>query len=118
MTGRNHLDEEVELGGNVEVVRERPSGPVVAVRIPREILARLSDYASRRGTTVSEVIRQAAIRVVNEASTTGPFVVSVSGPRLEGPAIDQSPEPTRGGRVMTRDFESLVSADKISSRSG
>lgn len=95
-------DEEIELGDEVTARRERPSGPVVAVRVPRDVLAKLSEYAARRGTSVSEVVRQAAIRLAAEASASGPYYVT--GARLEGPTIAQEPEPTRGGRVMTRDY--------------
>jgi Ribbon-helix-helix protein, copG family len=95
-------DEDIELGEEVEVRRERPSGPVVAVRIPRDVLAKLSDYASKRGTSVSEVVRQAAIRLAAEASAAGPYYVT--GVRLEGPTIAREPEPTRGGRVLNKDY--------------
>jgi hypothetical protein len=103
---RQHPDEDVELGTEVRSERERPSGPVVAIRIPRDVLARLSEYAGRRGTTVSDVVRQAAVRLVAEGGSAGPYYVS--GTHLQGPSIARGPEPTRGGRVMTRDFEEVM----------
>lgn len=103
---RQHSDEDVELGAEVRAERERPSGPVVAIRIPRDVLARLSQYASLRGTTVSDVVRQAAVRLVSETSPGGPYYVS--GAELQGPSIARGPEPTLGGRVMTRDLEEVI----------
>lgn len=103
---RQRTDEDVELGAEVSSERERPSGPVVAIRIPRDVLARLSDYASRRGTTVSDVVRQAAVRLVGESNPSGPYYVS--GTELQGPSIAQGPEPTRGGRVMTRELQEVI----------
>ncbi len=96
-------DEQVELGEEVSLRRERPSGPVLAIRIPRDVLARLSDYASRRGMTVSEVVRQAAIGLVSEGATSGPYYVT--GAHLEGPNILSGGQQTKGGRVMNRGYE-------------
>lgn len=57
-------EEDVELGQEVQAKSTRPSGPVVAVRMPRDLLARISDYANARNMTVSEVLRQGAERLV------------------------------------------------------
>jgi hypothetical protein len=94
-------EDEVELGEEVEARRERPSGPVVAVRMPREVLAKLSEYAAVRNTTISEVVRQAAIRLAGELDA-GPFYTS--GVHLEGPKI-VSGSPTRGGQIRSLEYE-------------
>lgn len=96
-------DEQVELGAEVTVRRERPSGPVLAIRIPRDVLARLSEYAATRGLTVSEVVRQAAIGLVSQGAPSGPYYVT--GAHLEGPNILSGVQQTRGGRVLNRGFE-------------
>ncbi len=101
-------DEQVELGAEVSVRRERPSGPVLAIRVPRDVLARLSEYASKRGLTVSEVVRQAAIGLVSQGATSGPHYVT--GAPLEGPNIVSGAQQTRGGRVMNRGFEDELTA--------
>lgn len=100
-------DEQVELGDEVSVRRERPSGPVLAIRVPREVVARLSDYASKRGMTVSEVVRQAAIALVSGEVASGPYYVT--GASLEGPNIRSGPQQTRGGRVLNREYEGELS---------
>lgn len=94
-------EEDIELGLEVKAQRERPSGPVVAVRVPREVLAKLSDYAQLRRTTVSEVVRQAAIRLASELDG-GPFYTS--GVRLDGPRL-VADNPTRGGQIRTLEYE-------------
>lgn len=94
-------EEDVELGVEVKTRRERPSGPVVAVRVPREVLAKLSEYARLRHTTVSDVVRQAAIRLATDLDA-GPFYTS--GVRLEGPRLVAG-NPTRGGQIRTLEYE-------------
>jgi hypothetical protein len=95
-------DEQVELGAEVSIRRERPSGPVLAIRVPRDVLARLSEYATTRGLTVSEVVRQAAIGLVSPGATSGPYYVT--GAPLEGTNIVSGVQQTKGGRVLNREF--------------
>jgi hypothetical protein len=59
-------DEDVELGAFVGArARGGAAGAVVAVRVPRDLLARMSEYGRPRGMTVSEVLREAAERLVD-----------------------------------------------------
>ncbi len=54
-------EEDVELGAHVEArARGAAAGAVVAVRVPRDLLARMSEYGRLRGMTVSEILRQGA----------------------------------------------------------
>lgn len=103
MNKRTH-DEEIELGQEVEARRERPSGPVVAVRVPRDVLARLSEYAAQRSTTVSEVLRQAAISFVSAQASAGPYVVSTDA-KLAGLDIRPADEAT-DDRARTLEYAS------------
>lgn len=58
-------DEEVELGTLVEArVRGGVAGAVVAVRVPRDLLARMSEFGRLHGMTASEVLRLGAERLV------------------------------------------------------
>ncbi len=58
-------DEDVELGAHVEArARGAAAGAVVAVRVPRELLARMSEYGRPRGMTASEVLRHGAERLI------------------------------------------------------
>ena len=52
-------EEEVELGAQVEARTPGTAGAVIAVNVRRDELARISEYASLRGLTVSEVLREA-----------------------------------------------------------
>lgn len=53
-------DEQVVLGARVSVRRQKPAGAVVAVRLPRDLLARISEYATARGQSVTNVILEGA----------------------------------------------------------
>ncbi|MEO7296926.1 MAG: hypothetical protein ABIZ57_12390 [Candidatus Limnocylindria bacterium] len=55
-------EEHVELGAQVEARTGGTAGANVAVRVPRDLLARISAYASLRGLTISEVLREGAER--------------------------------------------------------
>lgn len=98
-------EESVDLGEEVTVRSERPSGPVVAVRIPREVLTQLSAGAQTRGITVSELIRQAAIRYVAEA-TPAPHLVGDAP--LEGPNVVAGSGPRSGWNPPLRHLEIKV----------
>jgi hypothetical protein len=55
--------EDIELGDQVEaVIRSRT--PIVAVRMSPDLFARLGDYASSRGLTVSDAVRQGVERLI------------------------------------------------------
>ena len=107
-------EEQVELGKEVTIRRERPSGPVIAIRIPRDVVAKLSAYASTRNMTVSEVVREAAIRFVAESTTSGPFYVT--GAQVEGPNIVTGGQGARGGRVLNREYQGQLITAAISRR--
>jgi len=62
-------DEDLELGAHVQArVRGPAAGAVVAVRLTRDLLVRLSDYGQRHEITVSEVLRRGAERLVEPRS--------------------------------------------------
>ncbi|HVA87475.1 MAG TPA: hypothetical protein VNF73_14310 [Candidatus Saccharimonadales bacterium] len=99
-------EEDVELGAQVEARTRPTAGAVIAVRVPRDLLARITDYAVLRGMTVSEVIREGAERLVG-----GTVALShhVTGPRVEGPRVIPG-SPSRGGSSQT------VDADEVRAR--
>ena len=55
---------DVQLGAQVEARTRGTAGAVIAVRVPRDLLARISDYAAIRGMSVTEVFREGAERLV------------------------------------------------------
>ena len=57
--------EDVELGAQVEARTRGTAGAVIAVRFPRGLLSPISKYARLHGLTVSEVMREAAERLVD-----------------------------------------------------
>ena len=58
-------EEDVELGALVGArVSGAAVGAVVAVRVPRDLLTRMSEYGRLRGMTVSQVLRLGAERLV------------------------------------------------------
>jgi hypothetical protein len=58
-------DEDVELGALVEARgRGVAAGSVVAVRVPRDLLVRMTEYGRPRGMTVTDVLRWGAERLV------------------------------------------------------
>jgi hypothetical protein len=67
MTKAMNRDERVSLGRQVEARVKRPAAAIVAVRMPRDLLAQVSDYASTRELTVSDVIRDAVDGMVGSA---------------------------------------------------
>lgn len=96
-------EEEVELGAQVEARTRGTAGAVVAVRVPRDLLARISEYARLRGLTVSEVMREGAERLVGGTVQMNHYV---SGPRVDGPRVVPG-SPTRGGRSQTMDVDEI-----------
>lgn len=97
-------EEDVELGAQVEARTRGTAGAVVAVRVPRDLLARISEYASQRGLTVSEVMREGAERLVGGTVNLAHYV---SGPRVEGPRVIPG-SPSRGGSSQTVDVDEVV----------
>src|SRR5688572_15559974 len=87
MTGRTargpEPNESVELGDEIRLKTGKGTGPVVAVRMPRDLLARINRYAQDHGTTVSDVLRQGAESMVSGVTDLGP--VYVSGVTVHGP---------------------------------
>lgn len=97
-------EEDVALGAQVEARTRGTAGAVVAVRVPRDLLARISEYASLRGLTVSEVMREGAERLVGGTVNLAHYV---SGPRVEGPRVIPG-SPSRGGSSQTVDADEVV----------
>lgn len=106
MSHGGDAEEDVELGAQVEARTRGTAGAVVAVRVPRDLLARISEYAGQRGMTVSEVMREGAERMVAGTVHLNHYV---SGPRVEGPRVIPG-SPSRGGRSQT------VDADEVKTR--
>jgi len=96
-------EEEVDLGAQVEARTRGTTGAVVAVRVPRDLLARISEYANLRGQTVSEVMREGVERLVGGTVQLNHYV---SGPRVEGPRVIPG-SPSRGGRSQTMDVDEV-----------
>ena len=103
MSHSRDAEEDVELGAQVGARTRGPAGAVVAVRVPRDLLARISEFAGQRGMTVSEVMREGAERMV---SGTVQLTHYVSGPRVEGPRVIPG-SPSRGGRSQTMDADEV-----------
>jgi hypothetical protein len=103
MNKRGDPEEDVELGAQLEARTRGTAGAVVAVRVPRDLLARISEYAGLRGLTVSEVMREGAERMV---SGTIQLTHYVSGPRVEGPRVIPG-SPSRGGRSQTMNVDEV-----------
>ncbi len=96
-------EEDVELGVQVEARTRGTAGAVIAVRVPRDLLSRISEYARLHGLTVSEVMREGAERLV---AGTVDLAHYVSGPRVDGPRIIPG-SPSRGGSSQTLDAEEI-----------
>ena len=92
-------EESAVLGEQVEARTRATAGAVVAVRVPRDLLVRVNEYAKLRGMTVSEVIRDATERLVGG---TVSFRHYVSGAQVEGPRVIPG-SPSRGGSSRTED---------------
>ena len=79
-------DDDVELGDEVEnLAAGRSRGPVLAVRVSPDLLARLQAYAATRGMTVSEAVRRGAEQLVEGTVNFGPTHVTgtvITGPNL------------------------------------
>lgn len=99
-------EEDVQLGVQVKARTRGNAGAVVAIRVPRDLLARISQYASERGVTVSEVIREGAELLVGGTLNSTHYV---SGPRVDGPQVIHG-SPSRGGSSQT------VNVDEVKSR--
>jgi hypothetical protein len=95
--------EDVELGVQVEARTHGTAGAVIAVRVPRDLLSRISECARLRGLTVSEVMREGAERLV---AGTVDLAHYVGGPRVDGPRIIPG-SPSRGGSSQTLDAEEI-----------
>jgi hypothetical protein len=98
-------EEDVELGAQVKARTRGTAGAVVAVRVPRDLLTRISEYATMRGLTVSEVMREGAERMVSGTVQLNHYV---SGPHVEGPRVIPG-SPSRGGRSQTMDADEVTS---------
>jgi hypothetical protein len=96
-------EEDIELGAQVEARTRGTPGAVVAVRVPRDLLARISDYAKLRGVTVSEVMREGAERLVGGTVQMNHYV---SGPIVAGPRVIPG-SPSRGGSSQTMEVDEV-----------
>ena len=54
----------IQLGAQVDACIPRTAGAVVAIRVPRDLLALISDYANARGLSVNDVVRAGVERLV------------------------------------------------------
>lgn len=94
------IEEDVQVGEVVESSR-RPSGTsLVAVRVPHDLLARISRYAETHGVTVSEVLRRGAERLVG-----GTFVFDAyyaTGTTIYGRLVQPAP-PASGSPSTLRE---------------
>lgn len=59
------IEEDVEIGEEVENVGQPATTTLVAVRVPQDLLARVNNYAQTHGITISEVLRTAADQLVS-----------------------------------------------------
>jgi len=97
-------EEDVELGAQAVARTRGTAGAVIAVRVPRDLLARIGEYARLRGLTVSEVMREGAERLVGGTVNLAHYV---SGPRVDGPRIIPG-SPSRGGSSQTVDADEVA----------
>ena len=59
-------EDDVELAAHVQArARVDAAGAVVAVRVPRDLLARMIEYGRLRGMTMSEVLRHGAESLID-----------------------------------------------------
>jgi hypothetical protein len=74
---------------SAELTVKRPSGAVVSVRMPAELLIALESFAEARSLSVSEVIRLASERLlkVGDQAPTFAVVATASALRLAGPTV-------------------------------
>jgi hypothetical protein len=99
MNTRNLHDDDatVELGEEVEAAPRRKGSPMVAVRVPPELLEAVSGYAEQTGMTISEVFRSAVERLVR-GSFAGPTFVSGTLVVMAGGTIVQGSPSSGIGR--------------------
>lgn len=102
-------EEDIELGSQVEARTRGSAGAVVAIRVPRDLLARINEFAKLRGMTVSEVMREGAERLVGGTVDLSHYV---SGPRVDGPRVIPG-SPSRGSSSQTVDAGDVKSARRI-----
>lgn len=101
----NEIDreEDIKLGEMVASKASKSRGPVVAVRLSPDLLARLTEYAQARGLTVSEVVRRGAEQILFGAVASGP--VYYSGSELHGPGLVHGSPATGSARSLQRGLE-------------
>ena len=108
MSKMQDREEGVELGEQVAARTRTTAGALIAVRVPRDLLARISEYARLRDMTVSEVMRAGAERLVMGTVNLTHYV---SGAPVEGPRII-SGSPSRGGSSRTEDADVVTTGDR------
>lgn len=101
-------EEDVELGALVEARTRGSAGAVVAVRVPRDLLARINGFAKLHGITVSEVMREGAERLVGGTVDLAHYV---SGPKVDGPRVIAGSR-SRGGSSQTVDAGEVKSSKR------
>lgn len=110
MTDEQDLEEDVELGEEVEARVKRTGTALVAVRVPRDLLARINEYGQLRQITVSEVLRVGAERLVGGT----PRLRHVSGAPFYGQGV--STEPSAQGGSLRSYRETSARSASVSSR--
>jgi hypothetical protein len=59
------IEEDVEIGEEVENIGRPATTSLVAVRVPQDLLARVNSYAQTHGLTLSDVLRDGAEQLVS-----------------------------------------------------
>ncbi len=101
--GRSEAKEsDVVLGEEVDVRRRTSPGSLVAVRVGRDLLARINEYGQARGMTVSQVLREGAEALVSGQVVVNYVTISTPGyPVIEGGGIIVVGSPSSGGRSIS-----------------
>lgn len=106
----NDPNEDLDLGPEAPAKPSKGGMAIVAVRLSRDLLARLSSYAKRRDMTMSDVLRQGAEQMVSGAVPTPHYVSGTV--KIESPTVQSYPMAAGGGWIVKRDSDEAGSTQR------
>jgi hypothetical protein len=86
---KRDIEEDVEIGEEVENTGRPSATSLVAVRVPLDLLARMNDYAQAHAVTVSDVLRTGAEQLVSGTIRLDAYYVT--GGTIYGSHIQPAP---------------------------